>query len=165
MDSRTRAQQSFENLREYERRFQETDKNLEETIRLHLNETTEPTRRELSFVRSELVAKSDHITRLQHHLDEEKLKRWVHSPFSFKAMAETRFAFSSRQRLEMKFKRLKEEYINLRKELYSRIEDNNTLRHELVEHRFKHDHHVHMTNPSFHPLRTVVRRKRVPRCS
>jgi hypothetical protein len=41
----------------------------------------------------------------------------------------------------MKLKRLKDEYIIVRKELYNRIEDNNTLQHELIEYRFKIDYY------------------------
>ena len=60
----------MEKSEEFERRFHETDKNF-----LHLNETTEPTRRELHHLRSELVSKSDQMTILQHALEDEKLKR------------------------------------------------------------------------------------------
>ena len=55
----------------------ETDKHFEDTIRTHLNETTEPTRRELNSLRAELVTKSDQITQLQNTLDEEKLKKYI----------------------------------------------------------------------------------------
>lgn len=67
----------MEKSQELERRFHETDKHLEETMRLHWNETTEPTRRELASLRSELMTKSDHVTRLQHALDDDQLKRFV----------------------------------------------------------------------------------------
>jgi hypothetical protein len=60
-----------------------------------------------------------------------------------------------RQRLEMKLKRLKEEYINVRKELYTRIEENNTLQHDLVECRFKNDYNLHITNQTFNSLKSV----------
>ena len=67
----------MEKTQELERRFHETDKHLEETMRLHWNETTEPTRRELASLRSELMTKSDQVTRLQHALDDDQLKRFV----------------------------------------------------------------------------------------
>ncbi|CAF2367202.1 unnamed protein product [Rotaria sp. Silwood2] len=54
------------------------------------------------------------------------------------------------QRLELKLKRLKEEYVNARKELYSRIEENNALQHELVEYRFKVDYYSQMNNQTLH---------------
>lgn len=54
---------------------------MEETIRIHLNETTEPTRRELSSLRAELVTKSDQVTFLQNAMDEEKLKRYSFKVF------------------------------------------------------------------------------------
>jgi uncharacterized protein YeaO (DUF488 family) len=59
-----------------ERRFHETDKHFEETMRHHLTESTEPTRRELTSLRTELVTKSDQVTLLQYAIDEEKLKRY-----------------------------------------------------------------------------------------
>ncbi|CAF4824896.1 unnamed protein product, partial [Rotaria sp. Silwood2] len=124
LKSRSVAKESLEKSQELEKRFHETDKHFEETIRTHLNETTEPTRRELSSLRAELVTKSDQLTILQHTIEEEKLKR---------------------QRLEMKLKRLKDEYINVRKELYNRIEENNTLQHELIECRLKNDYNLHIT--------------------
>lgn len=77
LKSRAAAKESFERTQELERRFQETDKQLEETMRIHWNETTEPTRRELTSLRSELISKSDQITRLQHNMDEEQLKKFV----------------------------------------------------------------------------------------
>ena len=40
----------------------------------------------------------------------------------------------------MKLKRMKEEYINVRKELYTCVDENNALQHELVECRFKLDY-------------------------
>jgi hypothetical protein len=55
----------------------------------------------------------------------------------------------------MKLKRLKEEYINVRKELYTRIEENNTLQHDLVECRFKNDYNLHITNQTFNSLKSV----------
>lgn len=55
----------------------------------------------------------------------------------------------------MKLKRLKDEYINVRKELYNRIEENSTLQHELVECRFKNDYNLHVTNQTFNALKTV----------
>ncbi|CAF3487526.1 unnamed protein product [Rotaria socialis] len=133
MESRAIAKESLEKSQELERRFHETDKNFEETIRTQINETAEPTRRELNLLRAELVTKSDQITRSQHTIEEEKLKR---------------------QRLEMKLKRLKDEYVNIRKELYNRIEENNTLQHELVECRFKNDYNIHVTNQTFNALKT-----------
>lgn len=55
----------------------------------------------------------------------------------------------------MKLKRLKDEYINVRKELYTRIEENNTLQHELVECRFKNDYNLHVTSQTFNALKSV----------
>ena len=55
----------------------------------------------------------------------------------------------------MKLKRLKDEYITVRKELYTRIEENNTLQHELVECRFKNDYNLHVTNQTFNALKSV----------
>jgi hypothetical protein len=52
-------------------------------MRTHLSETTEPTRRELSSLRAELVTKSDQVTFLQNALDEEKLKRYEFSSIEF----------------------------------------------------------------------------------
>ncbi|CAF3919472.1 unnamed protein product [Rotaria magnacalcarata] len=132
MKSRAIAKESLEKSQELERRFHETDKNFEETIRTQINETAEPTRRELNLLRAELVTKFDQITSLQHTIEEEKLKR---------------------QRLEMKLKRLKDEYVNVRKELYNRIEENNTLQHELVECRLKNDYNIHITNQTFNTLK------------
>ena len=68
------------------------------------------------------------------------------------------FLLPSRQRLEMKLKRLKDEYITVRKELYNRIEENNTLQHELVECRFKNDYNLHITSQTFNTLKSVSRR-------
>ncbi|CAF3649586.1 unnamed protein product [Rotaria sp. Silwood1] len=133
LKSRAVAKESLEKSQELERRFHETDKHFEETMRTHLNETTEPTRRELSSLRAELVTKSDQVTILQHTIEEEKLKR---------------------QRFEMKLKRLKDEYVNVRKELYNRIEENNTLQHELVECRFKNDYNLHITTQTFNSLKS-----------
>ncbi len=79
--SRSIVKESLEKNQELEKRFHETDKNFEETIRIHLNETTEPTRRELSLLRAELVTKSDQITFLQNAIDEEKLKRYFYFYF------------------------------------------------------------------------------------
>ncbi len=76
LKSRSLAKESLEKSQEFERRFLETDKHFEDTIRTHLNETTEPTRRELSSLRAELVTKSDQITHLQSVIDDEKLKRY-----------------------------------------------------------------------------------------
>jgi len=45
-------------------------------MRHHLTESTEPTRRELTSLRTELVTKSDQVTLLQYSIDEEKLKRY-----------------------------------------------------------------------------------------
>lgn len=55
----------------------------------------------------------------------------------------------------MKLKRLKEEYVNVRKELYSRIEENNSLKHELVECRLKNDYNLQLTSQTFNTLKTV----------
>jgi len=55
----------------------------------------------------------------------------------------------------MKLKRLKDEYITVRKELYNRMEENNTLQHELVECRFKNDYNLHITSQTFNTLRSV----------
>ncbi|CAF1406211.1 unnamed protein product [Adineta steineri] len=134
LKSRTVTKESLEKNQELERRLYETDKHFEETIRNHLHESTEPTRRELTSLRAELVTKSDQVTILQYAIDEEKLKR---------------------QRLEMKLKRLKEEYISVRKELYNRIEENNSLQHELVECRFKNDFNIHMTNQTFSSIKST----------
>jgi hypothetical protein len=71
------AKESVEKGQELERRFHETDKHFQETIRTHLTETAEPTRRELTSLRAELVTKSDQVTFLQHAIDEEKLKRYL----------------------------------------------------------------------------------------
>lgn len=49
----------------------------------------------------------------------------------------------------MKLKRLKEEYILVRKELYNRIEESNQFQHEIVEHRFKADHFSELYNRTF----------------
>lgn len=82
--SRTIAKESAEKSEELERRFHETDRNFH-----HLNETTEPTRRELYQLRAELVNKSDQLTVLQHTLDDEKLKRF--SFLSITSRFDTRF--------------------------------------------------------------------------
>lgn len=74
--ARLSAKESLEKTQELERRVHETDKHFEETIRIHFNESTEPTRRELSSLRAELVMKSDQVTHLQHAIEEEKLKRY-----------------------------------------------------------------------------------------
>jgi hypothetical protein len=55
----------------------------------------------------------------------------------------------------MKIKRLKDEYINVRKELYHRIEENNTLQHDLVECRFQNDYNLHITSQTFNSLKSV----------
>lgn len=55
----------------------------------------------------------------------------------------------------MKLKRLKEEYISVRKELYNRIEEINGLQHELVECRFKNDYNLHLTNQTLSSLKSV----------
>jgi hypothetical protein len=49
----------------------------------------------------------------------------------------------------MKLRRLKDEYMNVRKELYNRIEDYNRLQHELIEYRFKADYYSQMYNQTF----------------
>ena len=71
------AKESLEKSQELERRFHETDKHFEETIRTVLNDTTETTRRELTSLRAELITKSDQLTFLQHFIEEEKLKRYL----------------------------------------------------------------------------------------
>ncbi len=58
----------------------------------------------------------------------------------------TFFTFS--QRLERKFKRLKDEYINVRTDLYNRIEENNELQHELIEYRLKIDYYSQIKSVS-----------------
>lgn len=55
----------------------------------------------------------------------------------------------------MKLKRLKDEYVNVRKELHNRIEENNSLRHELVECRLKNDYNLHLTSQTFNSLKSV----------
>ena len=60
-----------------------------------------------------------------------------------------------RQRLEMKLKRLKDEYISVRTDLYNRIEENNALQHELIECRFKNDYNLHITSQAFNSLKSV----------
>ncbi|CAF5186603.1 unnamed protein product, partial [Rotaria magnacalcarata] len=50
------------------------------------------------------------------------------------------------QRLEMKLKRLKDEYASIRKELYTRIEENNSLQQELIEYRLKLDYYAQINN-------------------
>jgi len=72
LKSRTIAKDSLEKSEEFERHFHETDKHF-----LHLNETTEPTRRELNTLRTELITKSDQNTTLQHAIEDEKLKRFI----------------------------------------------------------------------------------------
>ena len=62
-----------------------------------------------------------------------------------------------RQRLEMKLKRLKEEYITVRKELYYRVEENNTLQHELIASRLKIDYYSQLPNQTFESARSSVR--------
>ena len=49
----------------------------------------------------------------------------------------------------MKLKRLKDEYITVRKELYNRIEDQNRLEHDLIEYRFKSEYYSQMYNQTF----------------
>ena len=55
----------------------------------------------------------------------------------------------------MKLKRLKDEYIIVRKELYSRIEENNALQHELVECRFKNGYNLQITNQTLRAVCVV----------
>lgn len=76
LKSRAAAKESLERAQELERRIQETEKHFEESMRTQWNETTEPTRRELASLRSELMSKSDQVTRLQQNIDEEQLKRF-----------------------------------------------------------------------------------------
>jgi hypothetical protein len=75
--SRALARESLERSQELERRINDTDKQFEETMRIHWNEANEPVRRELATVRVELLSKSDHVTQCQKMLDEEQLKRSV----------------------------------------------------------------------------------------
>jgi len=72
LQSRTITKESLEKSDEFERRLHESDKHF-----LHLNETTEPTRRELHTLRVDLIAKTDQNTTLQHSIEDEKLKRFV----------------------------------------------------------------------------------------
>ena len=76
MKSRAVTKEALEKNQELERRFHETDKHFEDTMRTHLIESAEPTRRELTSLRAELVTKSDQVTLLQYAVDEEKLKRY-----------------------------------------------------------------------------------------
>lgn len=94
-----------------------------------------------------MVSKSDHNTALQHLVDDEKLKRLIF--YSYSSILTQFFFIFSRQRLEMKLKRLKDEYINVRKELYNRIEDQNRLEHDLIEYRFKSEYYSQLYNQSF----------------
>jgi regulator of replication initiation timing len=55
----------------------------------------------------------------------------------------------------MKLKRLKEEYISVRKELFNRMEENNTLQHELVECRFRLEYYSQMNNQAIHSNKSV----------
>lgn len=50
---------------------------------------------------------------------------------------------------------MKEEYVNVRRELYSRIEEINSLRHELVECRLKSDYNFQLTHQTFNSLKSV----------
>ncbi|CAF0938246.1 unnamed protein product [Didymodactylos carnosus] len=133
LKTKASAKEANEKSAELEKRLYELDKHLEENLRTQLSECTEPSRREISSIRGELITKSEQLTIVQHSLDEEKLKR---------------------QRLEMKLKRLKDEYIVLRKEIHQRTEENDLLQHELVECRFKNDYNVHITNQTLNSLRT-----------
>jgi regulator of replication initiation timing len=65
----------------------------------------------------------------------------------------TFFTFS--QRLEMKLKRLKDEYINVRTDLYNRIEENNELQHELIEYRLKIDYYSQINNQAMNSIKSV----------
>lgn len=49
----------------------------------------------------------------------------------------------------MKFKRLKEEYVDVRRELHNRIEDHNKMQHELIECRFKMEYYSQMYKQTF----------------
>ena len=71
LKSRVITKESLENSEEFERRFHDTDKHL-----VHFNETIEPTRRELNALRSELTTKSEQNAKLQHTVEDEKLKRY-----------------------------------------------------------------------------------------
>jgi hypothetical protein len=55
----------------------------------------------------------------------------------------------------MKLKRLKDEYVNVRKELYNHMEENTKLQHELVECRFKLEYYSQMNNQTIHSIQTV----------
>ena len=136
--SRTIAKESLEKSEEFERRFHDSDKHFS-----HLNETTEPTRREINNLRTELIAKSDQNTLLYHAIEEEKLKRFI---FFFFCLTKS---LSFRQRLEMKLRRLKEEYVSVRKEFCNRIEDQNRIEHDLIECRFKVDYYAQMYSETF----------------
>ena len=57
-----------------------------------------------------------------------------------------RFLF--RHSLEIKLKRLKQEYIDLRTELYSRMEENQSLQYELIECRLTAEYYSHMNGQS-----------------
>lgn len=70
--ARSLVKESTEKSEEIQRRCQETDKHF-----LHLNELSEPVRRELHSLRNEVVSKSDQITLLQHAIEDEKLKKFV----------------------------------------------------------------------------------------
>lgn len=49
----------------------------------------------------------------------------------------------------MKLKRLKDEYLTVRKDLYNRIEETNKLQHEIIECRFKADYYSELYNQTF----------------
>lgn len=55
----------------------------------------------------------------------------------------------------MKLKRLKEEYINVRKDLYVRVEENNKLQHDLVASRMKNDYYAQLNNQTLESIRSV----------
>ncbi|CAF2635951.1 unnamed protein product [Rotaria sp. Silwood2] len=76
LKSRMIAKESVEKSEEFERRFHETDKHF-----IHLNETTEPTKREINTLRFELLTKSDQNTMLQNTIEDEKLKRFLKHGF------------------------------------------------------------------------------------
>ncbi len=55
----------------------------------------------------------------------------------------------------MKLKRLKDEYINVRTDLYNRIEENNELQHELIEYRLKIDYYSQINNQAMNSIKSV----------
>ncbi|CAF1064650.1 unnamed protein product [Adineta steineri] len=121
--SKTEIQQKLQDLFQSDK--EPVDKNEKsEQHNINSNETIDSVKRELIILRNELRTKSDENTMFQHIIEDEKLKR---------------------HRLEMKIKRLKDEFIHVRTELYNRVEENHSLQYELIECRLKIDYfsHVH----------------------